>query len=259
MNAIKKIAEKHGILILEDACQSDGGSYKSGRLGSIGHAGVFSFNHYKIVTAGEGGALVTDNQEIYERALIYHDGGSAFRSYVKDLTVPVFAGSQYRISEITGAILRIQNNRLDGILKDLRKNKKRIVDSLQKESSLRFIKSNDIEGDCGSTIGFTFDRELTARKFSSAIGELGWLPIDSGKHVYENWTPILNKNGAFNDYFNPYKMEINQKLNMDTHKNSCRKTLGLLSKTVFISVNPDWSNDEMEKIISLCRTTSVQL
>jgi dTDP-4-amino-4,6-dideoxygalactose transaminase len=92
MDAIMQIAKKHNLMVLEDACQSVGGSYKGKRLGSIGHAGVFSFNQYKTITCGEGGALVTNDGDIYDRALIHHDGGCVFRDHAAEIRPPFFAG-----------------------------------------------------------------------------------------------------------------------------------------------------------------------
>src|SRR5450830_541087 len=66
MEAITKIAKKAGIKVLEDCCQADGGSFKGKRLGAWGDAGAFSFNYYKIISCGEGGCLVTDNESIHE-------------------------------------------------------------------------------------------------------------------------------------------------------------------------------------------------
>ena len=68
MDEICRIAETRGIAVLEDACQADGGSFGGKRLGTIGDAGALSFNYFKIITAGEGGALLTDKRELYERA-----------------------------------------------------------------------------------------------------------------------------------------------------------------------------------------------
>ena len=62
MDRIMEIAKKHGIFVLEDACQSDGGSFGGKRLGTIGDAGAYSFNFFKIITSGEGGTLVTNNR-----------------------------------------------------------------------------------------------------------------------------------------------------------------------------------------------------
>lgn len=67
MDAIMAVAKKHNLMVLEDACQADGGSYHGKRLGTFGDAGALSFNFFKIITCGEGGALLTDNREIFER------------------------------------------------------------------------------------------------------------------------------------------------------------------------------------------------
>jgi len=57
MDAIMGLAREHSLQVLEDCCQGVGGSYKGRKLGSIGHAGAFSFNYYKNITSGEGGGL----------------------------------------------------------------------------------------------------------------------------------------------------------------------------------------------------------
>ena len=76
MDRITEIAHRHGLLVLEDACQADGGSFGGARLGTIGDAGALSFNFYKLITCGEGGALLTHDQKLLERALIYHDSSA---------------------------------------------------------------------------------------------------------------------------------------------------------------------------------------
>ncbi|HEY3417439.1 MAG TPA: aminotransferase class I/II-fold pyridoxal phosphate-dependent enzyme, partial [Armatimonadota bacterium] len=96
MDVIMAIARKHGIAVVEDACQADGGSYKGQRLGSIGDVGAFSFNHFKIIACGEGGALVTNDRVIFERALIHHDSGCVFRDHADQLGIPFFAGWNFR-------------------------------------------------------------------------------------------------------------------------------------------------------------------
>ena len=78
MDALSLLAKKHGLFLIEDACQAVGGSYKGRRLGTIGDAGAMSFNYFKIISAGEGGALLTSNEMVYKRASIYHDSGAAF-------------------------------------------------------------------------------------------------------------------------------------------------------------------------------------
>lgn len=123
MDGVMALAKKHNLYVLEDACQADGGSYHGRALGTIGHAGAYSFNYFKVITAGEGGALSTNDRTIYERALIYHDASAVafFGDQLSDVTEPLFGGTEFRISDITGAILREQLRKLPGILADLRR------------------------------------------------------------------------------------------------------------------------------------------
>ncbi len=252
MERITETAKKFNLKILEDACQADGGSYRGKRLGSWGDAGAFSFNDYKILSAGEGGALVTDDKNIYERALIYHDGGAAFRPYAEELSVPVFAGVQNRVSELTGAVLRIQLERLEGILADLRHAKKAYIAGLEGRKNIEFIRSNDSQGDCGTTLGFRFENEADARKFSVSEGVSGNLPIDTGKHVYINWKPILEKRGSHHPALNPFNLPENKGLRMDYSANMCPKTLDILKRTVYVGMNPDRTRDETENHVRAC-------
>lgn len=259
MQQITAIAAKHGIKVLEDCCQADGGSYKGKRVGTWGDAGAYSFNDYKILTAGEGGMVVTDDLTVYERALVYHDGGASFRPYAGELSIPVFAAQQYRVSEITGAILRVQLTRLDGILDDLRAAKRKIVNALSGQSGITIMKTNDAEGDCGTTVGFTFKDARTAQTFAASEGVGGFIPINSGKHVYANWEPIMEKRIGHHPAMNPYNFEQNKNLNANYSKDMCATTLDILDRTVFIAVSPDWSDEVINIIIESCRTAGAKL
>ena len=239
MDAIMEIAKAHNLFVLEDACQADGGSFAGKRLGTIGDAGALSFNYYKIASCGEGGALLTDNRTLFERALIYHDSSAVafFGDQMQDFTTEGFCGNEYRSNELCAAVLNVQLTRLDGILSDLRKNKKYMMDQL--EGICKFIPSNDIEGDCGTTLAVQFESEEAARCFATAEGIQGVLPIDTGKHVYRRWTPIMEKRGAFNPLMDPFKMEVNKDIVPDYREDMCPETLERLSKVVYIKVAPD--------------------
>jgi dTDP-4-amino-4,6-dideoxygalactose transaminase len=253
MSEIIDIAKKHNLKIMEDCCQADGGSYKNKRLGRWGNAGAFSFNDFKILSCGEGGALVTDNKKIYERALIYHDSGTTFWPYTEKFSEPIFIGQQFRASEIMGAILRIQLQRLDGILTDLRKIKKIFYNELSGKPGVKFAKSNDIDGDCGVVVAFQFDNEKDARKFAVAEGVGGWLPIDTGRHMYFNWEPILEKRMGPNKALNPFYFPENKNLRTAYTKDMCPKTTDITSRTVFISSNPDWTDQQIKDKILFCK------
>ena len=251
MDAITEIAKAHNLFVLEDACQADGGSYKGKRLGTIGDAGALSFNFYKIVSCGEGGALLTDSKEIFERALIYHDSSAVafFGNQMDGFVTEPFCGNEYRSNELCAAVLNIQLDRLDTILADLRKNKRYMMDSLK--GVCNFIPSNDTEGDCGTTLAIQFESEKAARAFAESVEDVKCtLPIDTGKHVYRHWTPIMEKKGALNPLMDPFKMAANRDIVPDYREDMCPATLSRLAKVVYISVNPDHSKETLDDMVS---------
>ena len=253
MDALMALADKYGIKVLEDACQADGGSYHGKRLGTVGHAGALSFNYYKVITAGEGGALLTDDKTIFECALIYHDSSAVayFGNQLEDVETNLFCGNEYRTNEISSAILRVQMRRLDGILADLRRCKRTMMEALA--DACTFIPSNDIEGDCGTTLALRFDTAEKAAAFATAEGIGGTVPINTGKHVYCNWTPIMNKVGALHPLMDPFKMEANRDIVPDYRADMCPKTLDLLARTVYISIDPDWTDEALQAKIEAVR------
>ncbi|MDD5677653.1 MAG: DegT/DnrJ/EryC1/StrS family aminotransferase [Kiritimatiellae bacterium] len=259
MKAIMAVARRHKIKVIEDCCQADGGSFRGKRLGSWGHAGAYSFNDFKIMSAGEGGALVTNDDKICEMAGIYSDSGAAFRPYVKKFTVPIFLGFQFRTTEITGAILRMQLQRLPGILADLRRIRARFIAELKGKPGIRFAPSNDPKGDCGVVVSFQFESEAVARIFAKSKGVGGWLPIDSGKHVYSNWDPILKHRIGHHPGMNPYSMPQNKRLRLKYTKTMCPRTLDILKRTVYVSLHPDWTADRIRARIEACRQAGASL
>lgn len=141
--------------------------------------------------------------------------------------------------------------RLDEILADLRKNKKYIMEQLA--GVCEFIPSHDIDGDCGTTLAVKFDSNEKARAFATAEGINGVLPIDTGKHVYKHWTPIMKKRGAFHPLMDPFKMEANKDIVPDYHADMCPETLDKLSKVVYISINPNDTQSDLDEKIKLMK------
>ena len=255
MDVICEIAEKHGIGVLEDACQADGGSFGGKRLGSIGDAGALSFNYFKIVSSGEGGALLTNRRDIFEPALIYQDSSAIafFGNQMDGFSTEPFCGVEFRANELCAAVMNRQLDRLDGILADLRRNKKYMMEKLKDVVS--FVPSNDIEGDCGTTLAMCFDSAEKAEALASALKYT--VPYDTGKHVYSRWTPILQKRGAYHPLMDPFKMEANRDIVPDYSEDMCPKTLEYLKKAVYVNVKPDATKEQMDEVIAAIRNQLV--
>ena len=248
MDAFRALGKKYGIKILEDACQSVGGSFKGKRLGTCGDAGALSFNYFKVITAGEGGALLTDDKKIAEGALIYHDSSAVafFGDQLSGVETDLFCGNEYRTNEVSSAILRQQMKRLDGILYDLRENKKKLKKALA--DLCKFIPSNDEDGDCATTLAIDFDTVEKAKSFAEKCELYVTVPINTGKHVYTNWTPIMQKKGAMHPLMDPFKMEANKDIIPDYRADMCSRSLDFLSRTAYIGINPDWTDADLSEV-----------
>ena len=235
MSAIMRIARARRLHVVEDACQAVGGSFRGRRLCSIGHAGAYSFNYYKNISCGEGGAVLTNRRNVYERALIYHDGALTLYTSAKRPRETLFAGSKVRASEIMGAILLEQLKRLDRILARLRARQAAMRAVLAKSS--RFVPSpgNDLEGDCGSSLPLLFETAGDALGFldrhKKRIGMMR--PYDTGKHCYFRWEPILNKRGSHHPRLNPYNFA---KRRIEYSKDMCPRSLDIMARTVVLGV-----------------------
>ncbi len=243
MEAIMAVAKKHNLKVIEDACQADGGSFGGKRLGTIGDAGALSFNYYKIISAGEGGALLTNSKEIFEKGLIFHDSSAVayFGDQMNGFSAEPFCGYEFRTNEITAAIMRVQLSRLDGILTDLRKNKKLLMKELS--SHFDFIPLNDADGDCSTTLTVRFDSMQKAKEFVTKASDTV-IPGFTGKHVYNGWGPILNKKGAAHPLMNPFNFEANK--SPEYKEDMCQKSLDILTKCVHININPDWTVNDIK-------------
>jgi dTDP-4-amino-4,6-dideoxygalactose transaminase len=161
---------------------------------------------------------------------------------MEGFTTESFCGTEYRTNEIATAILREQLKKLDGIITDLRKNKKYVMDRLS--TYCRFIRSNDIDGDLGTTVAILFDSAEEAERFGESVNAKP--AIHTGKHVYSNWEPILERRGAFHPLMDPFKMEANKNIIPDYTADMCPITLDLLSRAVYIEINPDWTQEKMD-------------
>ena len=248
MDKIVEIAEKHGLVVIEDACQAMGASYKGKKLGTWGNAGAYSYNYFKIISSGEGGALVTRDRDLYQKALIYHDSSAVcfFGNQMDGVEVPPFCGNEYRTNEIASAILREQIKKLDGIIKDLRKNKKYVAERISEKYNV--VMTNDPDGELATHLQILAKtKEEGARLCAAGVGGL---IIDTGKHVYSNWESIMEKRGHLNPLMDPFKFEANKNIIPSYTKDMCPKTLDLLSRAVNIPINPEKSEKELDELVN---------
>ena len=190
MDSIMKLAKDHGLYVIEDFCQANGGSYKGKKLGSIGDIGAVSLNWFKTITVGDGGALVTDDPDLYKKAFGFHDQGHKPLRVGLEIGKRSIIGQNLRMNEVTGAIALAQTRKLEKIITTLQKKKKKLKDMISGLPGIGFRKINDT-GECATLLTLLFDDAKIADRFAEKIGTKTL--IHSGWHVYNNMESILNK------------------------------------------------------------------
>jgi len=236
--------------VLEDACQAVGGGYEGKMLGSIGHAGGFSFNFFKNMTCGEGGAFVTNSEAAYQRGSVAVDCCSFYWNPEEQREELQFAGHNYRGSEPEGAILNVQLGRIKGMLSRMREQKKELL-QVGLDAGLKSIKNNSLDYECGTHLGFLFKKEKQARAFADALHSQSvgaFLPMDTGRHVYTRWDPIMRYQGAHHPALDPFKIPANKKAKIKYTDDMCKDSLDVLSRSVLIGTHPDNTRAKVRKM-----------
>jgi len=138
---IKKIAMDNKIPLIEDAAESIGSSIKNKKIGSFGDASIFSFAGNKVLTSGEGGAIVTNSKKLYEKLkLIRSHGRKINGNYFSSNKNPNYVelGYNWRMSSITAALALSQLKNIDFLLNKRRKNSKYLISKLKKINEINF-------------------------------------------------------------------------------------------------------------------------
>jgi len=191
IDEIKAFCESKGLILLEDACQSVGASYRGKALGSFGKAGCFSFDPVKTITCGEGGAVVTDDSDVYKAADAYADHGHDHIGSDRGAEDHLIIGGNHRISELNAAVGLAQLRKLDWILETQRRNKAAIKTAMQAIDGIAFRQLPDPEGDSATFLTFFMPDLQRARAAVKALGEAGvdgcfhW--FDNNWHYFRKW------------------------------------------------------------------------
>jgi 8-amino-3,8-dideoxy-alpha-D-manno-octulosonate transaminase len=234
MDELTAIAKKHDLGLIEDVCQAAGASYRGQRLGTFGDAGAFSLQFNKIITTGEGGVMITDRDDLLDLALDVHDCANSVR---RGSGLPKFAGYNFRASELTGALARVQLRRLDGLLERMRANHARLTAEIAGLPGLTLRRANDENGDAGIALIAFADSAAKAAECASALNAEGVLamqiysPTTPDLHIYPYWAPVLAALEA-----------------AGADRPDCPRTLELLQRTIHVDVSPLCEEQDLEEI-----------
>ncbi len=254
LDPIMEIARRHKLLVLEDCAQCLGGRYKGKYVGSIGDIGINSFQLSKSITAGEGGAVITSDPKLFERAVRFHDVGVLRSPYTEALgggLMAAFASCNFRMNEFTGAVLKGQLQKLEIICGGLRKNSRKVREGIADLPGLKLRKTPDLEGDLGVGVFLEFgsreqrDRFLRAMRAegisASPPGGSAILPTDAR---IENKVTIHPEWPSFNT---PEGKAIRY------GSESCPRTIDILHRAGGVIMDPNFTDDDVRDIVQAIR------
>ncbi|MEW6482427.1 MAG: DegT/DnrJ/EryC1/StrS family aminotransferase [bacterium] len=240
MEEITNVAKKYNLKVMEDSCQALGATYQGKYLGTIGDAGAYSMDIGKIITTGEGGIVVTNDEKVYLKAREYSDHGHECNPNVpRGEDTRTIWGFNYKATELHGAIGLAQLRKLDYILKRQRENKKSIKEEIKDISNIEFRELPDPEGDAGDTLIFFVETREKATKFAKALASRGLgtknLPDAINWHYAGTWTQI------FYDYPEYKDKDLEKVWSQSTN---------YLRRAIALPIMVNMSDEQINKVIS---------
>lgn len=193
---IINVADKHNIPVLEDTAQAAGSRINGKHLGSYGACGAFSFDSVKTMTTGEGGMIITQDQELWRAMSEYQDHGHDHKVNpgARGGEGRRFIGFNYRMMELQGAIGLAQLAKLDFIVESQQKNKAILKEQASAIPGVTFRKLLDEKGDSASFFAFMMQNKEHCLRVGEALKNEGEAAINFSEnswHYYPEWEHLL--------------------------------------------------------------------
>jgi 8-amino-3,8-dideoxy-alpha-D-manno-octulosonate transaminase len=245
IDEIKAICDKKGLVLLEDACQSVGASYRGKALGSFGRAGCFSFDPVKTITCGEGGAIVTSDKDVYIAADAYADHGHDHIGGDRGAEDHLIIGSNYRISELNAAVGLAQLRKLDWIIDTQRRNKAAIKDALSALPGIAFRQLPDPEGDSATFLTFFMPDLQRARQAVKALAEVG---VDGCFHWYDNNWHYIRRWNHFQDMKASARLAVQAMANCPDYSSlSMPASDAIMERAISMQIKLGWTPQQLDQ------------
>ena len=244
LDALKAICDEHNLILLEDACQSIGGTYKGKALGTIGHAGTFSFDFVKTITCGEGGVVMTNNQEVYTKADAFTDHGHDHLGIDRGADLHPMLGYNFRISELHAAVGLAQIRKLDTFLTIQKKNNHILRTYMEQVPGISFRVVPDPAGDSASFLSWFLPSK---EKMETAIEALKTAGIFAGNfywfannwHYIKKWDHLKNVNSLY--ALNEAQQTALKKLQTTSFESSD----AIMARCVSTAISLTWSEEQV--------------
>ncbi|MBX3102819.1 MAG: DegT/DnrJ/EryC1/StrS family aminotransferase [Bacteroidetes bacterium] len=244
MDEIMEICARHNLILVEDAAQALGTTYKGRHAGTFGHAGSFSFDFFKIITAAEGGAVITNNSAIYDAAAQYSDHGHDHIGNNRGMEQHPIIGFNYRISELHAAIALGQIRKVPRMLEIQRANKAQLVSALKVIPQVSFRHFPDPDGDAATFLDFFLPTEADARSIAGKLAANGlavnyW--YDNMYHYLRNWDHVQQLKS-------PNKLHIHTTGHPGYANYNLPQSDALIGRLISIGIRLSWTAEDIVRM-----------
>ncbi len=258
LDPLLQICKEHDLLLLEDACQSTGASYKGRHLGTIGHAGTLSFDFVKTITCAEGGAVLTNDETLAIKCDAYTDHGHDHKGTDRGADLHPYIGYNFRISELHAAVGLAQIRKLDRFLAIQQKNHSQLKAILSTIPGISFRRLPDPEGDSYTFLSWFLPTEEATRAVIAELkqqnilaGNFYW--YDNNWHYFRKWDHL--RQGSTLNNLNEEQKKALRILKPDGFPASDK----IMSRCVSTAIGLLWTEEQTkekgEKIVAAAKKT----
>jgi len=248
MDPILAIARKHGLKVLEDSSQSVGATYKGRPLGSMGDIGIYSLQQSKTITAGEGGAVVTSDPYLFERAFRFHD--VTFRRGMP-AKLHFMPGLNYRMNEFTGGVLLAQLRKLDTIIGDVRRNARRVYAGIRDLPGTHLRRLPDPQGELGTGIFLGFKTKEDRQRYAEAMKAEGVPVSGPAGSVILPTVPEIEQKVTVTPRWPSFASDRGKSIRYGPE--CCPRTIDILSRFAGVMMSPKYTERDTTDAVTAIR------
>ena len=245
LDALKHICNEHNLILLEDACQSIGATYKGKCVGTIGNAGTFSFDFVKTITCAEGGVVMTNNEDVYTKCDGFTDHGHDHKGVDRGADLHPFLGYNFRISELHAAVGLAQIKKLNTFLAIQRKSHSILKNMLAQIPEVSFRVIPDENGDSCTFLSWFLPTEEITKAFVAEMkaqnilaGNFYWYA--NNWHYIKQWLHLKEATSLYN----LYAEQKTALLKLQTQDFSASDAI--MSRCISTSISLLWSEEQIK-------------
>ena len=259
MDEIMAVVKQHNLILVEDAGQAFAASYKGTATGLFGSAGAYSFDFFKIATAGEGGIFVTNDEAIYKLADSYCDHGHDHQGSNRGMENHPVIGFNYRISELHAAVGAAQTRKVPAIRTANLKNKAFLQNQLSKIDGISFSKLGDDAGDSGTFLNIFLPDTETAKRTVDEFNKAG---VGGFNYWFTNMYHFINQWEHIKGLKTASKLAIQVLGAPQDYTNlQIPKTQEVVGRLISFGIRCTWTEEELKTLatkISECVTKAMK-